>query len=330
MAERGEDRLTKKTLSLVKTMNSKLNSSMSQNNVTSAIALIPQFSGEDSISVVYFITQFNNICDLMEIEDSKRHTILKNVLIGKALKYLNDSNLIMETNTEALLDKLKAKFFKVKNFADFQLDLEKIKQTPSQSVKEIADDIEGTINRMINELKLDQSEDFFDQLKMQKFLESVRSDLKYEIQKFDVKNFKDALKTAERLERVMKLETPRVEEVNSIDKLQAEIEELKVQNHCTTQLLKDLIQQVANSKPQQHHDTQHTTQTPQQCMICNKKYHLTADCWYHPARSQHNHNRNQHPRYPHNQNARPFRPRYQKDYQRPKPQNFNAHTDQKN
>lgn len=156
----------------------------------SLASAIPTFSGNPEENVEFFIQQIKEVAQLEDWPENKKLLILKLNVRENAQKFILESPLFANANFENASRLLTEKFKKPENFQTIQADFNSIQQMPNQSISNL---IEIINNKAKFLSKIDDntpaSVQFIDSIKLNKFLESVKSDIKIEILKFGPTNF---------------------------------------------------------------------------------------------------------------------------------------------
>lgn len=249
---------------------------------TSLATNVPKFGGHENESVEFFLEQINSIARLEQWSEEKKLLIIKLNCTDKAQQYISTDPLASRANSVvALQDLLKQKFCRVQTFSQLQKEFSNISQTPSKSVKEIAELIEKCGNAYL-EINNDSSEEvknLSEKIKLNKFLEAIRTDLRIEVKKQNPQNFKKAVKIANNIENALEGVPCQSNSMQSIDILtlcQGQIET----NNRILELTKQ-VEELKNSKIVNNVRMQEDSRNSQNlfCLICGKR-HLTIKCWH--------------------------------------------------
>ncbi|XP_054722048.1 uncharacterized protein LOC129231710 [Uloborus diversus] len=286
---------------------------------------LPIFYGKNEEDIDFYIKQFNSIANLEKWTPEKRLIIFKLNLGDKALEYLINDSATSQCNTiEALQELLIAKFRKTKSFSDIQSTFSKISHKPGQSVRELAEEIsrQASLYVGINSTSNRELIDLAENIKLTKFLEVLRSDIRLEVKKTGPKDFKSALKCAINVENALEESVSCATSNNSWDfqintLMRSQMENNKLISKLTSQLSEltnNRDSQVNNFQLRGENSRQFQSHSnfpnpPISCHICQKN-HLTTDCWFFPSSGQ-NFNRG---RGSQSNRGRNFRGRYTHPY----------------
>lgn len=263
---------------------------------SSLMNVLPNFNGNEGECIKFFLDQFNAVANLENWNNTKKLIILKNKLSGKALEFLiNDAKASVENNPKSLEELLVKKFRKSESFASRQENFFKISQKASSTVKEIAEEIENAANKFIPEsdsetLAITQMRE---NLKLTKFIDALRPDIRCELKKLGPSNFEKATEMAKNIEKA--LNDPDNFNSNLIVQncqintlLQQQLaDKLKIER------LENQLKELANVQPINNIQQQPSTSGTNNkvfCHICGKS-HLTTKCWKFPGNSSFRDNR---------------------------------------
>ena len=235
-------------------------------NGSLANSLTP-FSGAEGENVAFFI---KNLTDLALIEnwtELQKTWMLRNKLSGKAAEFINnDPSMVNVNDFDDLCNALQTKFSKSKNLLDLQKQFSNIKHQPNQSVDDLAKEINNIVQKYIpNPRDSLEIEVIRSNTKFSKFMETLRNDIRVELQKFGPKNFEDAVERAKNIESALNsmsfdLNTIQSQPSTSHDSCRKQLEEYKQQlGHLNKTISKLMEQRVI-------------------CHICGKG-HLTTECF---------------------------------------------------
>lgn len=274
---------------------------------TSLATSLPTFSGSSEDNIEYFLDQFNSIANLENWDKNKKLILLKLNCKGDALKYLmNDPSANKETDFNNLETLLKNKFKrKQETFQEIQQKFSKIKHLPNQTISDLAEVISEYATKYIN--KNNSSDpaivELTENIKLTKFLDALRADLKCEVKKLGPKNFNEAVRIAKNIENAIS-ETPNTNssydlQINTL--LQQQLESNKIIQELSSKL-NNLPTANVNAIASTSNNL-HNSETVK-CHICYKN-HLTTKCWNFPGNRNPYHqnnfnsrgNYNRHPTY---------------------------------
>lgn len=263
----------------------------------SLAASLSSFSGNASENIKNYITQFEEVATLEKWSNEKKVVILKLNLKNKALNFImNDNNAATEKDFEVLKALLIKKFSHIDSFETIQQKFQNIMQKPGQSIVSLAEEIDEAAQKYLN---FTNSKDpaiakFNENLKLTKFLDALRADIRVEVKKLGPTNFTQAKKIAKNIENAFEdsgKDNQNSLEINALlhQNLQNKMEIAKL-----TEKIESLSQPTTShninsiksvEENQQNHKDERVT-----CHICNKA-HLTTKCWYFPgASNQHSQN----------------------------------------
>lgn len=243
------------------------------------ISMLPPFSGTDEENVEYFVKSFKDIANAEKWPQSRQIPILRLCVRGKALQYLMENEKVKEaSDLSEVLKLLQTKFAKKKNFEENQREFVKLKQVQGQSVKNLAEEIEQVTAKYvaIKDQSNEQLVELANNLKLTKFLEALRTDIRVEVRKLGPRNFNEAVKMAKNVETAL-------EDSNKSDfDSQKIVENLEVNHIMQTQAHCNLV--IENLKTEIESLKKQIAKTEEKvtCHICNKS-HLTTACWYYPT-----------------------------------------------
>lgn len=328
--ESEDEEETEDLKTLLQNLNTSLKTQTKNNALASTIGLMPKFSGEKGEDVKFFFTQFENIADLHNLTAAIKAAIVKVNLTGPALEFLRSSEELHKSNKYCKIKReLVNKFQKHETFADVQGEFNGLQQKPSQTIGEIAVLVEKAADKLTKNLNKEDkaTENFVNDIKLNKFLQAIRGDIKLEIQKLGAKTFKEAVIIGKRVENA-------VEEANVNNVLREKqteekrIEELQAAAQTNNALMQQVIAELNNVKSKSEKPLPEVNKTQIPCLVCGKMGHLTAECWYHPKNFQNPQNYFQHQHSvqnrPQGQNRGRFYGQVSQQRQDPAQRNFRA------
>ncbi|XP_035207760.1 uncharacterized protein LOC118194749 [Stegodyphus dumicola] len=196
---------------------SKLKGRSNTGMATSLASALPTFSGNLSENVNFFLDQINSVAKLEKWSDEKKIIILKINCRDKALDFLiNDPRVAKENKFENLEKLLKNKFARVESFQDILQQFSNISQKCNQSVRELADEITTTATKYINEDSVEDSSlhKLKEKMKLTKFLEALRTDIRIEVKKLGPSSFDKAVELASNIENALNDEKTYLNSIN--------------------------------------------------------------------------------------------------------------------
>lgn len=259
----------------------------------SMAASLPTFSGSESENINFFLDTLNQLAEVEKWCNEKKLLVLKLNLRDQALNYIiHDTRASNEKNVEKLQDLLRKKFTKHESFSQIHQDFSNIVQLPKMSVNQLAEIVNNNVNKFLG-LQNTNNEDLVklgEKIKLDKFLNALRTDLKIEVKKLGANNFEEAVQKAKNIENALsdtELTTNNItynEELCTIIKNQME----------ANKNIQELAEKVKNlSEDKQHHYAKPSTSKETKifhhervsCHICGKP-HLTTKCWFYQGKSQ--------------------------------------------
>ncbi len=197
---------------------------------------------------------------------------------------------------------LREKFKTKTNFKERQEQFTNIKQVQGQTVRDLAEKIEKITTEYVNsENSVSRDiENLLENLKLTKFLEALRSDLRMEVQKLGPKHFKQAIEIAQNVERAFNDQVNVGEIVQNL-----EINNLMQQQFESDKKIQQLQEELGKLRQERMDWEREKGNNKQpQCHICSRN-HLTTECFYYRARNP-TLNQMNNP----NENGRQFRGRF--------------------
>ncbi|GBN90115.1 hypothetical protein AVEN_7031-1 [Araneus ventricosus] len=158
------------------------------------------------IFLIFFIKQFNDVARLEKWGERKKILVLKLNLKEETLKFLVSNPKIEEIyNFDSLVNKPKEKFCKKPNFEEDQTQFHNLKQKVSQSISDLADHVSLTTEKFRNPKGSEEENlvNLTEKLKLSKFIEALRSDIRVEVKKLGPKSFKSAVAMAKNVDNVL-------------------------------------------------------------------------------------------------------------------------------
>lgn len=281
------------------------------------------FEGKKEQDIEFFLEQFEQMAQATNLTESFKIIILKAKLAGHAKQILiNSPELREETNFENLKNKLKEIFKIKKSFAEAQQKFSSISQLPSQTVDDFAKQFNITAQKylsMSGHAKKDGAKALLDTIKLTKFVEALRPDISFEVQKTGPECFEDALKQAQKIEIALNNNKREINNVTAGSNSTAFEALLDFANSQTTEL-QQIKQEINNLKLQtdkkpttNNRETLPQNNLEKYCHICSKKNHMTDQCSFN-LKNKGNNQRNFTPRPRFQHNNQNFRPRNSQNY----------------
>lgn len=185
---------------------------------------------------------------------------------------------------------LNVKFQKSKSFNEKLQDFSQISHKQSQNVTNLASEIDLAANAYLN---IDENSDanlldLGDKIKLNKFIDILRSDIRIEVKKQNPQTFNAAKNIAINIENALKdpefnANPISISDVNTLINSQIQtnekIEQLNLQLSklsCEKTVNHVNLDTPTNSQPNQ------SNEFVDRCLICGKS-HLTINCWHFPA-----------------------------------------------
>lgn len=302
----------------------------------SLINQLPTFSGSSEENIQFFLNQIQEVADLEKWDEKKKFLILKLNCKEKALKFIStDNNALKAMNFGELKNALISKFATHETFAEIQQQFNTINQKPNQSVKQLAETVDHLANKYlkITENSNSQLLEVAEQIKLNKFTEALRSDIRIEVKKSNPKSFSEATKIA------TNIETALADPEYHVNSMSSEFSFYLAKQAETNQAIQALSQKLEEMCKKDKHDYLSTNNNDPQssktiemlptenknqlhCLICGKR-HLTIKCWHYSKINRHNKSRNFQSRYKQDQsNTNYYNNRYKK-FKQNKNENLN-------
>ena len=207
--------------------------------------------------------------------------LLKSKFSGDARKViLNSKSLNEEINYENFKTKIREEFKAKENFEEIQQEFSTIKQNPEHSMSEFIKIFDAIAQKYID-IAGHATEvgavNFFQKLKLTRFLEAIRKDIAFEIRKMGPKDYAQATEYAKTLERAFNF-MPK-EEVNYVKESSQKNVTQTFEN--MTSIYEDKIaklnEELAKLKLEKQNEG---IKQKKYCEICSKDNHDTKDCFY--------------------------------------------------
>ncbi|GBM29760.1 hypothetical protein AVEN_117713-1 [Araneus ventricosus] len=168
----------------------------------SLVASLTPFKGKED-SFEFFVKQINDIARLEKWGEAKKILVLKLNLKDEALKFLVSNPKIDEINDfDSLVNKLKEKFCKKPYFEQSQRQFNNLKQKVSQYISDLAEQVSSTTEKFSNPNNSEEENivNLTEKLKLSKFIEALRSDIRVEVKKLGPETFKSAVAIAKNID----------------------------------------------------------------------------------------------------------------------------------
>ncbi|GBN79427.1 Retrovirus-related Pol polyprotein from transposon 17.6 [Araneus ventricosus] len=256
---------------------------MAQSLITS---LTPFKGGNENFD--FFIKQFIDIAKLQKWGETKKILVLKLNLKDEALKFLVSNPKLEEIdNFDSLVKKLEEKFCKKPNFEEAQRQFNNLKQKVSQSISDLAEQVSSTTDKFSNPNNSEEENivNLTEKLKLSKFIEALRPDIRVEVKKLGPKNFKSAAAIAKNIDNALNDDGA---ELNVTD---SGINQILSQQLSTNKQILELSEKVnaissqnlcVNSLTEAPATNSNNVQSNQQspCQICGKLNHKANNCFH--------------------------------------------------
>ncbi|GBN90624.1 hypothetical protein AVEN_189763-1 [Araneus ventricosus] len=138
--------------------------------------------------------------------EAKKILVLKLNLKDEALKFLVSNPKLEEIDHfDSLVKKLKEKFCKQPNFEEAQRQFNNLKQTVSQSISDLAEQVSSTTDKFSNPNNSEEENivNLTEKLKLSKFIEALRPDIRVEVKKLGPKTFNSAVAIAKNIDNAL-------------------------------------------------------------------------------------------------------------------------------
>ncbi|GBM11076.1 Transposon Tf2-9 polyprotein [Araneus ventricosus] len=249
-------------------------------------SLTPFKGGNENFD--FFIKQFIEIAKLEKWSEAKKILVLKLNLKDEALKFLVSNPKLEEINHfDSLVKKLEEKFCKKPNFEEAQRQFNNLKQKVSQSISDLAEQVSSTTDKFSNPNNSEEENiiNLTEKLKLSKFIEALRPDIRVEVKKLGPKNFKSAVAIAKNIDNALSDDGA---EINVTD---SGINQILSQQLSTNKQILELSEKVnaissqnlcVNSLTEAPATNSNNDQSNQQspCQICGKLNHKANNCFH--------------------------------------------------
>ncbi|GBO26448.1 hypothetical protein AVEN_113905-1 [Araneus ventricosus] len=249
-------------------------------------SLTPFKGGNENFD--FFIKQFIEIAKLEKWSEAKKILVLKLNLKDEALKFLVSNPKLEEINHfDSLVKKLEEKFCKKPNFEEAQRQFNNLKQKVSQSISDLAEQVSSITDKFSNPNNSEEENivNLTEKLKLSKFIEALRPDIRVEVKKLGPKNFKSAVAIAKNIDNALSDDGA---EINVTD---SGINQILSQQLSTNKQILELSEKVnaissqnlcVNSLTEAPATNSNNDQSNQQspCQICGKLNHKANNCFH--------------------------------------------------
>ncbi|GBO00651.1 hypothetical protein AVEN_42285-1 [Araneus ventricosus] len=249
-------------------------------------SLSPFKEKEDSFE--FFIAQINAIAKLEKWGEAKKILVLKLNLKDEALKFLvSNPKLEERDNFDSLEKKLEEKFCKKPNFEEAQREFNNLKQKVSQSISDLAEQLSSTTDKFSNPNNSEEENivNLTEKLKLSKFIEALRPDIRVEVKKLGPKTFKSAVAIAKNINNALsddgaesnvtdsginQILSQQLSTNKQILQLSEKVNAISSQNLCVNSL--------TEAPATNSNNVQSYQQSP--CQICGKLNHKANNCFH--------------------------------------------------
>ncbi|GBO44515.1 Transposon Tf2-6 polyprotein [Araneus ventricosus] len=249
-------------------------------------SLTPFKGGNENFD--FFIKQFIEIAKLEKWGEAKKILVLKLNLKDEALKFLVSNPKLEELDHfDSLVKKLEEKFCKKPNFEEAQRQFNNLKQKVSQSISDLAEQVSSTTDKFSNPNNSEEENiiNLTEKLKLSKFIEALRPDIRVEVKKLGPKNLKSAVAIAKNIDNALSDDGA---EINVTD---SGINQILSQQLSTNKQILELSEKVnaissqnlcVNSLTEAPATNSNNVQSNQQspCQICGKLNHKANNCFH--------------------------------------------------
>ncbi|GBO45027.1 Transposon Tf2-8 polyprotein [Araneus ventricosus] len=249
-------------------------------------SLTPFKGGNENFD--FFIKQFIEIAKIEKWGEAKKILVLKLNLKDEALKFLVSNPKLEELDHfDSLVKKLEEKFCKKPNFEEAQRQFNNLKQKVSQSISDLAEQVSYTTEKFSNPNNSEEENivNLTEKLKISKFIEALRPDIRVEVKKLGSKNFKSAVAIAKNIDNALSDDGA---EINVTD---SGINQILSQQLSTNKQILELSEKVnaissqnlcVNSLTEAPATNSNNVQSNQQspCQICGKLNHKANNCFH--------------------------------------------------
>ncbi|GBL73319.1 Transposon Tf2-9 polyprotein [Araneus ventricosus] len=239
-------------------------------------------------TLIFFIKQFIEIAKIEKWSEAKKILVLKLNLKDEALKFLVSNPKLEELDHfDSLVKKLEEKFCKKPNFEEAQRQFNNLKQKVSQSISDLAEQVSSTTDKFSNPNNSEEENiiNLTEKLKLSKFIEALRPDIRVEVKKLGPKNFKSAVAIAKNIDNDLSDDGAEINVTDSginqilsqqlrtnkqILELSEKVNAISSQNLCVNSL--------SEAPATNSNNDQSNQQSP--CQICGKLNHKANNCFH--------------------------------------------------
>lgn len=252
-------------------------------SVDNILSVLPSFDGKKENNIKLFIQLFQEAADQTKLSEPVKLIILKSKITGTARERMQaDTEIISETNYENLKKKLLEIFGTKITFNDAHELFAKLKQNPDEKMNDFILRFNLNASKFLETSGFANKPDaknMFELMKLNKFINAIRSDIALEVRKRAVTKFSEAVEIARNIETAFN--ATNFEEINSIaasskDELcNSLLKANQIQNEKYEQLKRDFEElklKAGNVK------SNNDIENKKHCDICNLSNHYTNQC----------------------------------------------------
>lgn len=252
-------------------------------NFDSFLQNIKNFEGKKEQDVEYFLEQFEQLADATKLPDNLKVILLKSKLAGNAKQILiNSPDLRNESVYDTLKQKLIENFKSEKSFVEAQNKFMSLKQLPSQNVEDFARQFNLAAQQYLSisgHASKNGAKELLTAMKLTKFIEALRPDISFEVQKTGPENFENALKIAKKIEIALNNASSEINAIKTEKKSPLYEALIQLSKDQSTQI-KEMTEQINNLKLQETKSETRENKEKIYCHICEKSNHQTQDCYF--------------------------------------------------
>lgn len=267
-------------------------------NADTLINLIPNFDEKKSTNIKDFIEQIEELTNAANLPDSIKIILVKNKISGRPRELLNN---LTELNTEKTYEAFKKKlidtFQKPIEFNKTQSKFMELKQAPNQSISDFEKIFNITSAKYLSDSGHEAkpgAKDFLYTLKLNRFLDAIRSDLAFEVRKCAPQTYEQAVKLAKQIESAYEAKDLGEKYSEQTNTLCDSLMSLSKSQSEQINMLEDQIKKLTIDKTPSKLEI--GSKQEKWCHICKLSSHQTENCWHNTkspnARSFKQYNRN--------------------------------------
>lgn len=252
-------------------------------NTDNLLNILPCFDGKREANISFYITQFDEAAAQTKFSNEIKLIILKSKFTGIARDRLQaDTDLHSETDYAKFTDKALKIFGSKISFSEAHENFAKLKQSPAESVGDFIVRFNLESAKFFETSGLSNKNDakkLFELMKLNKFIEALKTEIGFEIRKRGVTKFTEATELAIITETAFN--STNFAEINQVgtndtaDFCQRLIKENQIQAENMAKLKLEL----ENLKLKQQEKTQNNSSIKDKyCRICKLSNHVTENC----------------------------------------------------